>query len=323
MSVLITGGTGFLGAELAHHLVHEEGLDGIVLFDREPRAEVVADIRDAVHLVAGEVLDQAALVRAIDQYGVDRIAHLAFPVGVVNPEQIPGYVEVTCLGTARVYEAARLTGLTRVVDASSCAVYGNEVVASSHQQSPSATEDDPPHPTNIYGAIKVATEQMAETYNSTHGMEVLTLRVTATFGPGRSDRWSRLGEGGLTQDRRYFMGLPEFAFRGDAVSMPLDDALADFLYVKDAARAFALALLTPTRPAHSVFNLRGEQRPIGDMTRYLRTVVPGTEITVSDEPIMLMRLMDNERIVEELGFSPRFTIESGLDDHFARLLATT
>jgi nucleoside-diphosphate-sugar epimerase len=85
----------------------------------------------------------------------------------------------------------------------------------------------------------------------------------------------------------------------------------DFLYAADTAHAFWLAV-TGARPEQSVFNLRGEQRPVHQWTEQLRRMSPGMEIETSDEPIAWLQIMDNSRIVTELGFTPRYTIETGL-----------
>src|SRR5262245_11689433 len=149
MRVLITGGTGFLGADLARHLVREVGLEGVVLFDQYPRPDRVAEIRDRVTIVRGDVLEPQELLAALRRHNVDRVIHLAFILGQPDPERLVPYLRVQCMGTANVFEAARLHGAARVVYASSVAAYGLKPIGT-----PPVDEDVPPAPDTYYGISK-------------------------------------------------------------------------------------------------------------------------------------------------------------------------
>src|SRR5262249_12966832 len=145
MRVLITGGTGFLGAYLARHLVRGVGLEGVVLFDRYPNAGRVADLGDRVTIVPGDVLEPQELLAALRRHEVDRVIHLAFIRGPPDPEKLVPYLRVQCMGTANVFEAARIHGVARVVYASSVGVYGVNPTGT-----PPADEDVLPTPSGYY-----------------------------------------------------------------------------------------------------------------------------------------------------------------------------
>src|ERR1700733_12205056 len=104
MAILITGGTGFLGAHVARHLVLDRAQHGVVLFDRLPTEERIADIRDRVTVVEGDVLEADQLAAAMVAHDVDRVAHFAFMAGTADPEKIVPYTRMTCVGTANVFE---------------------------------------------------------------------------------------------------------------------------------------------------------------------------------------------------------------------------
>jgi UDP-glucose 4-epimerase len=303
MAILITGGTGFLGSHLARHLVEEKRLDDVVLFDRFAVNERIEDIRDRVTVVSGDILEPQELLAAMGKYDVDRVAHFAFMPGTAHPEKIVPYTRLTCVGTANVFEAARIHGIARVVNASSMAVYG--------AAEGELTEDDPARPTFLYGSCKLWTEHLADVFNEQHGMEILSLRVSATMGLGRVGRAS-VAAGLMGQEYVHFMAFPELAALGQPVTMPPDDQLTEFLYAADAAEAWWLAL-TVDRPEHSVFNLTAERRPVGDLTRHLRRLLPEAQIDVADEPMPGSTLMSNARLVRELGFAPRYPLEAGLE----------
>jgi nucleoside-diphosphate-sugar epimerase len=314
MTVMITGGSGFLGSALVRHLVLEQGEANVVVFDRYPHPGALDDVADSVTVLAGDVLQLSELVAAAHKYDVDTIAHMGSAVGVPEPDRIHAYVEFQYLGTTNVYETARILGMRRVVNASSSAIWTNRLDVPSR-------EEDPPSPhQHMYAAHKLWSEQLADYYNSAYDMEILSMRPCGVFGYGRLDRNDRLRSIGLTFEqhktgggRPNFMANVEYAAIGKPVVMPPDDEVSDFLYVADAALAWWLALTRP-RPDHSVFNLRSEQRPVGDMTRHLRKALPHADITVASEKTGLTQLMDNTRLVTELGFTARYTIESGIDD---------
>jgi nucleoside-diphosphate-sugar epimerase len=303
MSTLVVGGTGFLGSYLLRLLV-EEGSEEVVVLDRSLDLSRIEDISDEVRLVEGDILDLDQLSEVIGEHGVTRIAHLASIPGPAAPERIVPYVQTQCIGTANVFEAARLHGIKRVVNASSSAAFGRNTGRS-------VDEDAPARPANSYGACKLWTEHVAETYNTLHGMEILSFRVCASMGYGRLTRaW--LGERLMPQaHERHFIAYPELAAAGEAVVMPPDDLVIDVLHASDTALAWSLAL-SAKAPRHRVFNLRAEQRPVGDMTRELRRLLPDADITVGDEVPPVPQLMDTTRLVEELGFEPRHTLESAL-----------
>jgi UDP-glucose 4-epimerase len=310
VAILVTGGTGFIGSYLTRHLVLERGRDDVVVFDRFPHLGRIDEVVDRITLVEGDVLEPQELMAAIARHDVDRIAHLAFLPGSAHPEKIVPYLRTQIIGTANVFEAARLAGITRVVQASSVAVYGGV------QRDRPVAEDVELRPADWYGTCKQTAEQIAALYNAQHGMEVLSLRICASLGYGRLGRSSLAS--GLTFERVNFLAAPEVAFRGQPVTMPPDDQPFDVLYAADTAEAWCCALDAP-RPEHSVFNLRAEQRRVGEMTAQLRRLLPEAEIAVSDAPVPFTTLVDNTRLVTELGFEPHWTLETALEDYVEQI----
>jgi UDP-glucose 4-epimerase len=310
MAIMITGGTGFLGSHIARHLVREKQLDDVVLFDRYPAEERIEDIRERVTIVEGDVLDQRALLDAMAKHDVDRVAHLAFMPGTAHPEKIVPYVKMTCVGTANVFEAARLHGVARLVNASSMAVHGAATGVE-------LTEDEPARPAVLYGICKLWTEQLAEIYAQQHGLEILSLRVCATMGLGRLRRASNAA-GLMNTERPHFMAYPELAALGERVTMPPDDQLTEFLYAADAAEAWWLALTAP-RPEHAVFHLTAGRCAVGEITSAMRRLLPDAEISVAEAPAAPGPLLNNRRIVEELGFRPAYTVETGVEEYLRQV----
>src|SRR5579864_7032580 len=147
MKALITGGTGNIGSALARYIVLEQGLEGTVVFDRYPETSRIADVLDRVTVVQGDVVEGHDLLRTIGRHEIDTIIHLAFLMGTgnPNPDAAVPYLRNLTEGTVSVFEAARISGIKRVVFASSAAVYG---YPGDHGRDPNtlAVEDDPKRP---------------------------------------------------------------------------------------------------------------------------------------------------------------------------------
>ena len=126
MTILITGGTGFLGSYLARYALTRGGEDRVVILDRYAERGRIADLLDRVTLIEGDVADPATVDAAIADHGVTRVAHFAFILGSPAPDQMLPYVRVQTLGTATVLEAARKHGVERLLFASTVAAYGQQ-----------------------------------------------------------------------------------------------------------------------------------------------------------------------------------------------------
>src|SRR5579871_3741506 len=260
MTIMITGGTGFLGAYLARYLVQEQGERGIVLFDRSPNHERIEEIKDHVTIVQGDVLEPLEVIGAMQKHGVDRIVHLAFIAGSEEPGRALPYLRFQCMATATVFDCARLHGIKRVVNASSHAVYGRRTGGHA------VTEDEAPRPDGkLYAACKLWTEQVAENYNEEYGMEIISLRLNSAYGIGRVNRGLAWAGGLLSSNKLQlnYKANAELAAFGQPVIMPPGGQMDDFLHASDTAQACWLAAIAD-RPKHFVFNVGNEHRPIGD-----------------------------------------------------------
>ncbi len=175
MRVLVTGGAGFIGANLVARLRAAPQIDDIVVLDDlssgdAARLEAVEDL----DVVKGSVLD-ADLVREVGT-GCDAIVHLAALVSVPDSIDRPvPYHEVNVTGTVNVLEAARPSGV-QVIVASSAAVYGQ------HPPLPAA-EDLPPDPASVYASSKLAAEAHALAYGNSYALPVMVFRFFNVFGP--------------------------------------------------------------------------------------------------------------------------------------------
>jgi nucleoside-diphosphate-sugar epimerase len=139
MAILITGGTGFLGRHLTRHLL-QSGEKDLVVLDAVPNIAAIADVASQVKVVQGDVLEVTALIDTIKKYKIDGIIHLAYFLGTGGMRNPLPSININCIGTTNIFEAARLTEISRVVYMSSVAVYPMRTTLSG----PELHEDDPP-----------------------------------------------------------------------------------------------------------------------------------------------------------------------------------
>jgi UDP-glucose 4-epimerase len=298
MSILITGGTGFLGRHLVRHML-EAGEKDLIVLDAVPNMKAIADIAPQIKVAPGDVLEVTALIDTINKYKVEGIVHLAYLLGTGGIRNPLPSINVNCIGTTNIFEAARLTGVKRVVYMSSVAVFPMRRTLGG----PELSEDDPPAPDSVYGACKLFNEHIATYYASAYGLDPVGIRPTSVFGEGRGHRRGA--------DADHFMVLPELALLGHAVTMPPNDQVSDWMYCRDAAEVFLRAYRAQNLK-HRVFNMSGAPRQTGEITAYLREILPQAKISVSDTPFVMTSLVKTDRLREELNFTPKYTVEEGI-----------
>lgn len=173
-SVLITGGAGFIGSNLARYMLDRGGWDVRILDDLSTgRSENLAGLN--VDFIKGTILDYEAVDAAAQ--GVDSIVHLgaipSVPRSIANPRASH---EANTTGTLNILEAAREQGVEHVAVASSSSVYG------SNPKLPKS-EFDWTRPMSPYAVSKQATEGYALAYQYSYGLKTLAFRFFNVYGP--------------------------------------------------------------------------------------------------------------------------------------------
>lgn len=175
MKVVVTGGAGFIGANLCARLARSSEVSEVVAFDDLSTGfRSNLDGVDA-RLVEGDILDAAALDAALA--GADSIVHLAARPSVPRSLADPMRSHlVNATGTVEVLEAARRAGDAHVVVASSSSVYGANPTLPKHESAATL-------PLSPYAASKLATESYALAYGHSFGLPTLAFRFFNVFGP--------------------------------------------------------------------------------------------------------------------------------------------
>ena len=175
--LLITGGAGFIGSNLARRALRDPAIGRVIVLDdlSTGSRENLAGLD--VELVEGSVTDPAVLDRCVS--GVDAVVHLAALASVPGSIEDPVTChEVNATGTLLLLEACRRHGVRQVVGASSSAVYGSN-------PAPLKSEREWVRPLSPYAVSKLATEQYLLAYQTCYELSTVAFRFFNVYGPGQ------------------------------------------------------------------------------------------------------------------------------------------
>jgi UDP-glucose 4-epimerase len=237
MTILVTGGAGYIGSHMVHALV--DGGESVVVLDNLSTGFNWA-VPPGVPLVVGETGDQALVTALIAEHGVDAIIHFAasivVPDSVANPLE---YYRNNTVNSRAMIETAVRTGVRYLIFSSTAAVYGNPLRIPIH-------EDDATVPMSPYGSSKLMTEIMLRDAGAAHGLNYLILRY---FNVAGADPLLRTGQStkGATHlikvAAETALGLrPAMEVFGTDYETPDGTCIRDYIHVSDLVRAHADAL---------------------------------------------------------------------------------
>lgn len=190
MSILVTGAAGFIGSNLVDALLKREetviGIDNLDdYYSPERKKKNLEQAMEASSFIYKTIdfNDKESLISLIQDNAIDKIIHLGAKAGVRPSIEDPqGYVKANVMGTVNILEAARETGVKKIIIASSSSVYGN------NEKTPFSEEDVVDYPISPYAASKKSVELFSHVYHHLYGMDVCCLRFFTVYGPrGRPD----------------------------------------------------------------------------------------------------------------------------------------
>jgi CDP-glucose 4,6-dehydratase len=303
-SVLVTGAYGLLGSWLVSALL-ERGARVVAIRRDEPAVSGLAllGLEERVDVVRGDICAEGLVARALSEYEVDSVFHLAAQtlVGTANRAPQPTF-ETNIRGTWIVLEACRLNGVERVIVASSDKAYGP------HSDLP-YREQHALQPRYPYDVSKAAADVIARSYWHTFGLPVAVTRFANLYGGAETNR-SRL--------------IPEAVCAALARRAPVvrsdGSPERDFLYVEDAARAYLSIwdALGRGEGRGEAFNAGGgTPHRVGDVVALICRLagsevapdVRGAGVPVGE---IDRQWVDASKLRELTGWEPAVTLEDGL-----------
>lgn len=297
---LVTGALGCIGAWTVRTLV--QAGTPVAIFDLGSSAHRLRLILSPqelarVDIIQGDITDLEAVERSLAATGATHVIHLAaLQVPFCRADPSLG-ARVNVVGTVNLFEASRRAGVSRIVYASSVAVFG---------MSEEYAEDLPDErallaPRNLYGVYKQANEGTARVYWLDHGLSSIGLRPHTLYGPGRDQ--------GMTSS-------PTKAMLAAAAGQPYHipyGGRSGMQYAEDVARIFIQAAQTPFTGAE-VFNMRGSVADMAGVVAAIESAVPAARgtITFDPTPLPLPAGLDDTRLRTLLGALPDTPLPAGV-----------
>ncbi|MFY9555293.1 MAG: GDP-mannose 4,6-dehydratase [Blastocatellia bacterium] len=303
--VLVTGATGLLGSWLTRTLVNRGAFVVTLIRDWVPENELLRSGNlSRVCVVRGDVRDQETIERALGEYEIDTVFHLAAQtiVGIANRNPISTF-ESNVRGTWSVLEACRRSPAVRqIVVASSDKAYGT------HQQLP-YSEEAPLRGRHPYDVSKSCADLVAQSYAATYKLPVCVTRCGNLYGGGDLN-WNRLVPGTIRS-----------ALRGERPIIRSDGSyIRDYFYVEDGALAYlTLAEQLARRPelAGEAFNFSNEiQVTVLELARLILKLAgrhdlePDVRNEAQNE--IAHQYLDATKARETLYWAPQFSLDEGL-----------
>jgi nucleoside-diphosphate-sugar epimerase len=284
MSILVIGGTGFIGRRLIA-LLAQQG-EEIVCLDLNPSAASFERFGSQVRMIRGDVSQFDDVMAATSAAKPSRVVHLAYLLGSDNPPHHAFKINIA--GVDNCFEAARLCDVGRVVFGSSLAVNGEQRLFGDHP----VNEDDLRLGTYQYAMHKIFNEMQAQDYREKYGMEITAVRPANVTGADKV-----VGSVDHVQ-------CITFPAQGKPISFPYSDTMRCPIHVDDIAEVFA-RITMKDKPEHATYNSGGTTVSMGELADIVREFVPAAQISFENDSggkeHCTNYLIDNSRLIEEFG----------------------
>ena len=309
MTVLVTGGLGFIGSKVVLQLLKKDidvlvtDLDIVKNKDKlESNILKIGKNKDKVKYQKLDITNYKEIENIFQNNKIDSVINLAYGIGTICEENPLLASKINIVGTTSIFEMIVKYKIRRLVFASSETVYG------AHQEffgNRAVTEEDYSGINNhfyTYGVMKLLNEFMAEKYIKKHGCSIAYTRPSVVFGYGRQNTAINWAED--------FAAKPAL---GQPAHLPFSKKNRDnWIYVDDCAEQLVRLALKETLN-FSCFNTGAETLDGEQLEATVKKIVPDAEIYF-DENVKSTPLIDDqndERIRKEIDFNPR-SFEEGV-----------
>jgi UDP-glucuronate 4-epimerase len=298
LNILLTGGAGLIGMAARDTLAaagHKVTAIDITDFGRGDTALQIIGLDD-----------RNALDKLIRDNGIDGIVHCGAISGPMMCKGEPLRIVAVNIGaTALLLDLARVHNMKRFVFCSSISVYGNAGMVTINEKTQL-------HPTSVYGASKVACEQLVEGFAAEYGLEGVSLRIGRVYGPYRRANC-------ILKD------IILDAAAGRRTIIPCDpEFVYHYVHVDDVAEAIAATLVAPAFPRRSYNVGAGEPLTMAQIADIAHKAIDGADIALvpgADDVPDVQIAFDVSLIGRDLGWQPRLPLATGLQTYRDAILA--
>ncbi len=307
MSILITGGSGLIGASLTQMIV-ELG-EHPTIFDIAPISPALRKIGSKFEYVQGSLDHLPELLNTIKTKAVDTIFHLGGMLSIPSEKRPWASFQSNVVGTFNVLEAARLEKVKQVIYSSTIATYGKDI------QSNVIDDLTLQRPTTMYGATKVFGELLGCVYARKFGIDFRAVRFPSVVGPG----------GKTAHMSIYHSWAIEEPLKGNPYEIYVDpETRIPAIYFKDAVRALWLLSRAKREEIKTmVYNIAGLTPPYSakELVETVRSRIPDARLTFNPDPTMMELVKEigtlrfnEERSQSEWGWKTSYSLPEMVDD---------
>ena len=317
MKILITG-TGLIGCYTAAQLI-DSGHE-VVLYDLAPHANYIEKVlgKRKVTVRQGDITRIQELVDfqhyCNSDQQIEMVVHTSGLIGGVARANPYSALRTNLIGTIELLEASRRVGVKRIIYASTHGVYALDKIREAPFDERAQLSAE-----SIYGATKLASEHILESFGEASGIQMVALRFTNIYGFGEFVGGS---SGGSSFQQLVTAGIEECSI----TIPPSLIGFGEWLYVKDAALAVQNALEHPLTKTFTLANIgSGVLVDENDIVRTLKEVLPMSKFVASSPKQSSIRLtqrfqpFDMTTARDEIGFSPTFNLIEGIRDYVSVL----
>ncbi len=307
MRILITGGAGFIGSQLAKTLLEKK--HEIIVIDNlndyyDPaikRANIaMLSAYDSFTFVEGDIREVAHLEAIFSKEKIAQVVHLAAQAGVRPSIQDPKlYYDVNITGTLNILETMRKYACKKMVFGSSSSVYGNNKIT------PFSEEHPVDNPISPYAATKKSGELLCYSYHHLYNFDIFCLRFFSVYGPGQRPEMA------IAKFTDAILNGRDIPMYGDGSSE------RDYTYVEDIVEGIMLSM--KKLRGYDIFNL-GESTTIS--LKNLITLIEkscGKDSHITQLPMQAgdvsITYADISKAKNILGYKPKTTIEQGVANY--------
>ena len=304
--VILTGATGFVGANLAHRLAND-GHQVHLLVRHNFNPWRIKAIRPEVCLHEADLADEAGLAAVVRRIRPDWIFHLAVHGAYSSQVDVQQMVQTNIIGTINLLQACLKVGFSAFVNTGSSSEYGFK----DHAPDERAWLE----PNSYYAVTKASATLFCRYVAQSQGVLLPTLRLYSAYGS-------------YEEPTRLMPTLIVRGLRGELPPLVNPDITRDYVYVDDVVDAYLLAATRPAQEPGAVYNVgTGMQTSMQQVVEIARqTLDIPAEPQWDSMPARAWDthtwVADNRKITQELGWQPSFTVEQGfrqmarwLNDH--------
>lgn len=303
MSLLVTGGAGFIGSNFVRYWLSRHPGEAVVVYDALSYAgnrASLADVEHSIVFVHADICDLGAARQAISENGVEVVVHFAAESHNSLAVTEPGRFFVTnVIGTQTMCEAARHEGVRRFHHISTCEVYGDLALDSPAR----FTESSPYRPRTPYNASKAGADHTVRAYSQTYGLPITITNCCNNYGPFQFPEKLVALFSVLALDNK---SLPMYQSTQNR---------REWLHVDDHCRAVEM-VIESGRVGETYHVGSGVEASISDIAEAILAASgrpSSLKMLVPDRPGHDRRyLLDSTKIRTELGWEPQVGFEEGL-----------